>query len=399
MATLKRTSSKTRPWEVRWRDPRTDARPRRRFTTRTEAERMLAEAIQIEGLSAAAPLDRQWTLRRLIDEEQSTSRRKESTVKTRRSYYAHIPEHLLDENVRHHSVETIEGILNQAANRLALSSVEKLRSIVHSVYEYGVQRNVIPRNPAVGARIAADCQPSARAKKVYDAEVDPNELPSPSEAKSIAAAIPPLFKVTVECLYLLGLRLGEAVALDVEDWNSERRILRVHRSGVATSSTKGHREFRDVLVFPFLAKRIDQHVRDYTKGTGPLFPGPQGGRLTPSGFRQRYFYPAVDAALGQASLDEQKRRRIRPHDLRHTAATIMIQNGVSDLEIAAQLGHVDASFTRRLYGGVWRREERSVDERMQEWMDSQDGSDVNEDGTTEGPADSPTGTGTDQDVA
>ncbi len=48
----------------------------------------------------------------------------------------------------------------------------------------------------------------------------------------------------------------------------------------------------------------------------------------------------------------------------------MIQNGVSDLEIAAQLGHVNADFTRRLYGGVWRREERSVDEKMQAWIES-----------------------------
>lgn len=297
MATLKKRSSKTRPWEVRWRDPRTDARPKRRFATRAEAERMLAEALEIEALSAAAPQDRQWTLRRLIEEEQSTSSRMESTTKTRRCYFKHIPEHLLDENVRHHSVETIEGILNQAATKLTLSSVEKLRSILHSVYEYGAQRNALPRNPATGARINAKCQPSVRAKKIHDAEVDPDEIPSPSEAKAIAATIHPQFTVMVECLYLLGLRLGEAVALDVEDWTAETRILRVRRSGVTTTETKGHRKSRDVLVFPFLAKRIDRHIKDNTRGTGPLFPGPRGGRLTPSGFRQRYFYPAVDDAL------------------------------------------------------------------------------------------------------
>lgn len=178
MATLKRTSSKSRPWEVRWRDPRTDARPRRRFATRAAAERMLVEALGVEALSAAAPPDRQWTLQRLIDEEQATSQRTAVTAKTCRHYFAHVPRHLLDENVRHHSVETIEGILNQAASKLSLSSVQKLRSIVHSVYRYEAERNVLPRNPAEGARITAQCEPSSRAKKVFDAQVDPNEIPT-----------------------------------------------------------------------------------------------------------------------------------------------------------------------------------------------------------------------------
>ena len=48
----------------------------------------------------------------------------------------------------------------------------------------------------------------------------------------------------------------------------------------------------------------------------------------------------------------------------------MIQNGASGSEIAAHLGHVNADFTRRLYGGVWRREERSVDDKMQAWIET-----------------------------
>lgn len=51
----------------------------------------------------------------------------------------------------------------------------------------------------------------------------------------------------------------------------------------------------------------------------------------------------------------------------------MIQSGVQENEIAKQLGHRDISFTRRLYVGVWRRQERSVDVRMQAFITSSGG--------------------------
>lgn len=82
------------------------------------------------------------------------------------------------------------------------------------------------------------------------------------------------------------------------------------------------------MVPTVLAKTLDAHIAiNCANRSGPLFPGPRGGRLTPSGFRKGYFYPAIDKALGQAGRDELERRKIRPHDLRHVAATIMITNG------------------------------------------------------------------------
>jgi hypothetical protein len=45
----------------------------------------------------------------------------------------------------------------------------------------------------IGLVGAAGIEPatSVRAKKVFDAQVDPNEIPSPSEVQSIAAVIQP----------------------------------------------------------------------------------------------------------------------------------------------------------------------------------------------------------------
>ena len=40
---------------------------------------------------------------------------------------------------------------------------------------------------------------------------------------------------------------------------------------------------------------------------------------------------------------------VRLHDMRHTAATLMLQNGVDVRTLSAMLGHYDAGFTLRTY--------------------------------------------------
>lgn len=54
---------------------------------------------------------------------------------------------------------------------------------------------------------------------------------------------------------------------------------------------------------------------------------------------------------------------IRFHDLRHTAASLMIQRGVSPKTVSDRLGHVDVAFTLRTYAHLYddQREEAAFD--------------------------------------
>lgn len=364
MASLRRIpNAKGNPWEVRWRDQRTGKQPRRRYTTRELADRAFREALRIEGLDPMTPVERTATVGELVKMEEKTSSRGDK--KTNRSYIKnHVPQAFLRREARTVAIEDIEDILNTAAGRLSEESVKKLRRTLNVVFKFAVQRRYLATNPVTGARIAAKCQTSRRARKMVDDEIDPDEIPSPGEITAIARAIESRFYALVLTLGFLGLRLGEAAGLDVAHWSPDRRVLRVWRSQPTTERTKGHRSFRDVDVPESLAAVINQHVAEFCVEDGPLFPAPQGGRLNPHNFRSRKFYKAVDAALGQEALDKEMRRRIRPHDCRHTAASLMIERGVSDREIANQLGHANAAFTRRVYAGVWRRLERQVSSKM-----------------------------------
>lgn len=68
-----------------------------------------------------------------------------------------------------------------------------------------------------------------------------------------------------------------------------------------------------------------------------LFPAPEGGYLLAANWRRAVAWP-------------QTGRRRRPHDLRHTAATLWISAGVDVKTVSAWLGHSTAKLTLDTYG-------------------------------------------------
>ena len=60
--------------------------------------------------------------------------------------------------------------------------------------------------------------------------------------------------------------------------------------------------------------------------------------------------------------------RIRFHDLRHTFATMALQNGVDVKTVSSMLGHYDAGFTLRTYTHVTRQIQQKAAEKMGSFM-------------------------------
>ena len=71
----------------------------------------------------------------------------------------------------------------------------------------------------------------------------------------------------------------------------------------------------------------------------------RGGPLRASNFRRNVWVPAVEAAGIDPGL--------RMHDLRHTAASLMISSGASIKAVQRQLGHASAAMTLDLYGHLY----------------------------------------------
>ncbi len=69
-----------------------------------------------------------------------------------------------------------------------------------------------------------------------------------------------------------------------------------------------------------------------------VFTGPHGGPVTDEHFRNRVWYPAIEA-VGV--------RRFPQRIMRHTAASWLVQDGVLLYDVQAPLGHEDFATTHR----------------------------------------------------
>jgi integrase len=106
----------------------------------------------------------------------------------------------------------------------------------------------------------------------------------------------------------------------------------------ATKTRKGQ---RCVPLPRTVADALTEHLRQYPS-VGLVFTGPEGGQIRRTLFRGREWVPALKAA----GITKQ----VRVHDLRHSAATLLIQSGGDLNTVAAILGHSDPGFTLRTYG-------------------------------------------------
>lgn len=146
-------------------------------------------------------------------------------------------------------------------------------------------------------------------------------------------------RAVLELLYATGIRVGELAALDVDDIDEDRRVVRV--------VGKGDKQ-RTVPVGVPAAAAVSVWRRDgrpalLTARSGPaLFLGARGGRLD-----QR----AVRTLVHRRVADVPGAPDLGPHGLRHSAATHLLEGGADLRSVQEILGHSSLA-TTQLYTHV-----------------------------------------------
>jgi integrase len=161
----------------------------------------------------------------------------------------------------------------------------------------------------------------------------------------------PAFYPFISLLARTGLRLGEANALQWGDLDFHNRFIDVRRNlvdGNLTSpkSGKGRRVDMSLMLTETLKGLLVERKKEtLRKGWGevPLwvFTSEVGTPMNPDNFRNRT-WPKLLTKTGL--------RQIRVHDLRHTFASLLLQNGESLVYVKDQLGHASIRTTVDTYG-------------------------------------------------
>ena len=245
------------------------------------------------------------------------------------------------------SPEHVQQWLNERhASGLSARTCQYARAILRSALAQALKWNLVGRN------VAQLVDPPASQKH----EITPFDV---DQARTLLATtsghrLAALFSVAVA----MGLRLGEALGLRWEDVNFEDGVLRLRVAlqridGALVLTDVKSRRSRRGLVMPATVlaalkthrvRQLEQRLAagDRWSDTGLVFTTRHGKALDARNV-SRQFHKILTAA-GLPS--------IRFHDLRHTAASLLLAQGVEPLTIMEILGHSQVSLTLDTYTHV-----------------------------------------------
>ncbi|MEL4357020.1 MULTISPECIES: tyrosine-type recombinase/integrase [unclassified Luteococcus] len=220
--------------------------------------------------------------------------------------------------------------------------------MLSSLCAIAIRDNVIDRNPCDDISVT---MPEGREQIILTRE----------QLDQVADAMNP-YSLAIRTLGLTGMRWGELAGLQVRDLDVKRRRIHIRRHvtevGGVLDTVEGTKTGpRRTITAP---KTLLDELAEKAKGrmpTDPLVPATRGGTLRHSAV-YRHWRKHVNAKpappkpkgktgpqkVGGLGLD------VHIHDLRHTAASLLIQAGADVKVLQRQLGHKSATLTLDLYG-------------------------------------------------
>ncbi len=217
---------------------------------------------------------------------------------------------------------------------LSAKTVRNIHQVLSSALDLAVEQKLILVNPALKCALP----------KVEHREMQ--TLP----AEQLAAFLQEAKNSGVYELYYLdlatGLRRGELLGLKWEDIDLDQGVIRVRRQvaringKVQEMPLKTKNAYRSIAISQDAVQML-REMKD--KGLGEyVFPSPTGGPISPDSVLNM-----LHRVLQRAGLPP-----LRFHDLRHTFATLALQNGVDIKTVSGMLGHFSAGFTLDTYAHV-----------------------------------------------
>jgi integrase len=230
---------------------------------------------------------------------------------------------------------------------LSAKSVNNIHGMLHKALDHAVRWGLAPRNVCDAVSL-----PKQRRRDIQPlTEKQARQLLASAQGHKLEGLL--ILAVTT------GMREGELLALKWQDINFEARSLHIRHS-MGYIPGQGYLEFepktskgrRKIVLPPFVCEALKQHrarqlearLKAGTRWQDQdlVFCNIYGGFLDPAHLRQRF-----DKLLKDAGLPD-----VRFHDLRHSAATILLSMGVHAKVVQEILGHSQISMTMDTYSHV-----------------------------------------------
>lgn len=236
--------------------------------------------------------------------------------------------------------------LTGAEKPLSPGTIRDYHAIIYTVLEQAYKEMIIKYNPA--KRVTLPKKKRVRESKALQ----------PEQLKAVLAALegePLPFRALITFFISTGCRRGEALALTWDKVDFVRREVLINQSmiylpetGIQSGPTKTDNSRRVALpdetidlLRKLWAEQAKSRLRlgDLWEDNNLVFPRWNGKPMNPGN---------VNLEL-TAFCDRHGLPHINPHLFRHSAASVLLSNGVDVLTVAGMLGHSDVSTTLDTY--------------------------------------------------
>lgn len=220
---------------------------------------------------------------------------------------------------------------------LKAASVNRDLEFVTAILSFSTKQRRIPYNPSIGfeklKEIRNDIQSWDQQEAQSFLSFAENRYPPNSDKRWIYA-------VYLLCLNT-GLRAGEIWGLQPKDLKFDQNLIHIERQYDRVSQTLSHtkgKENRSVPCNQVLIQELKTILFRRKGNVQTLFYSETDQPIDHDNFRNRFFEKDVKAWGG---------KKVRFHDLRHTAITLMVGQGLDLKTVQSIAGHKDIQTTMR----------------------------------------------------
>ena len=236
---------------------------------------------------------------------------------------------------------------------LSPKTVRCVHMFLHAALEQAVRSGIIPKNPTM------ECKPPKLERKEMKV-IQPEQIGDYLQAAAERNVLPLFFLELTT-----GLRRGELLALLWSDLDPQNRSISVTKSvsrlngELVVSQPKTQHSIRTLLI---PQQAVDLLVQEHNlhPNNPYMFPSPTTGTM---------YSPETVARIHKRILRDAGLEDCRFHDLRHTFATVALQNGVDIKTLSGMLGHYSSGFTLDTYTHVTRKMQEEAAEKMGQFME------------------------------
>lgn len=287
--------------------------------------------------------------------------------RTHRDYVGYAERYIVrtlgDVRLCHLSTASVQALYSSMlAKGLSPRTVRFCHAILRMALDTGVKTNVIARNVADATTLPKQTRREMRAL-------------SPDEArKVITAARGDHWEAFWLVLLALGLRPGEAAALQWQDVNGDRLNIQrsltpAYRGAWSLHEPKTARSRRVVIMPPLVVAALGAHKRRQAaeklaagapyQSHGFVFAMADGSPVHPEALAKGPFLRLLKAAGVPV---------VRLYDLRHTSASLALASGEHPKIVSERLGHSSTTMTMDVYSHVMPGQQEDAAMRMEKLL-------------------------------